>query len=116
MNFVVKVDVCIQRLSANAKDEVRLNRQELLITLPRRRVWLFLKQIRAMGRSYELQMDGPEDVIARGKDRNHLCALYPQLLTLCKRHNFSYQALSLESCITLLEPRTFYPGTLTWAW
>ncbi|MCJ1395577.1 hypothetical protein MMC18_008463 [Xylographa bjoerkii] len=53
MNFVIKVD-----------DEVRLNRQELLTTLPPRRVWLFLKQIRNLGRSHDPEMDGPEDVIA----------------------------------------------------
>ena len=78
MNLVIKVDVCIQRLSANEKDQVRLNRQELLITLPPRRVWLFLKQIRNMGRSHDPEMDGPEDVIAAGEDRDHLRATCSQ--------------------------------------
>ncbi|MCJ1436100.1 hypothetical protein MMC27_005478 [Xylographa pallens] len=64
VNLVIKVDVCIQRLSTKEKDQVRLNRQELLITLPPRRVWLFLKQIRNMGRSHDPEMDGSEDVIA----------------------------------------------------
>ena len=68
VNLVIKVDVWIKHLSAGAKNEVRLNRQELLITLPARRVWFFLKQIRNISRSNNPQLDGPEDVIAAGID------------------------------------------------
>ncbi|MCJ1246979.1 hypothetical protein MMC30_004190 [Trapelia coarctata] len=63
-NLVTKVDVAIKHLPQATKSEIQLHRQELLLTLPTRRVWLLLKAMRNIMRPDKAQGDGAEDVIA----------------------------------------------------
>lgn len=70
-NLVTKVEVAIKHLPQTTKSEIRLHRQELLLTLPARRVWLLLKTMRNMKRPGNPQADGAEDVIANGALRNN---------------------------------------------
>lgn len=70
-NLVTKVDVAIKHLPQTTKSEIRLHRQELLLTLPARRVWLLLKTMRNIERPGNPQADGAEDKIANGVLRNN---------------------------------------------
>jgi len=70
-NLVTKVDVAIKHLSQTTKSEIRLHRQELLLTLPARRVWLLLKTMRNIRQPDNPKADGAEDVIANGTLRKN---------------------------------------------
>ena len=76
LNLVIKVDVAIKHLSPKAKAEVRYNRQELLISLPVQRVWLFLKNIRNIRRLSHPEVEGIEDVVARSKYKATLVSCF----------------------------------------
>jgi hypothetical protein len=69
----IKVDVCTQRLDETIRQDVRDKLRDLYSQFEPRRVWLYLKEYRAMslgtpGSLAELEVDdGPEDVIVKGR-------------------------------------------------
>ena len=76
--MAVKVDVILSRsrLSPNAKIDVKLKRQDIFASLPRQRVWLYLKIMRNL-KNFDpadfkkqvrpLELKGPEDLIATSR-------------------------------------------------
>ena len=69
-DLVTKVDVAIKYLPETTKSEIRLQRQELLLTLPARRVWMLLKTMRNIRQPDKPQAEGAEDIVANGTFRN----------------------------------------------
>lgn len=78
-NLRIKIDVWSAGIDESIRERNRLLLIEMYLQLPRRRVWLYLKQWRSgvlevSGGSRiptmeppELDFGGPEDVIAKGK-------------------------------------------------
>lgn len=75
VRLITKVDSLIQRSSDDIKHVVRRNREDLIATLPPRRVWLSIKHLRriveqdhtnSQTMSFE-NVEGKEDVIVDGK-------------------------------------------------
>ena len=75
--MAVKIDVALSQstLSQNAKIDVKLVRQDFFASLPRQRVWLYLKIMRNLAcfdladfkkQVQPLDLEGPEDMIAVG--------------------------------------------------
>ena len=78
MRFLrIKVDVCTKGFREATREKVRENLRDLFCQLPARRLWIYLKSLRVMSLSspetFEEKlasaefMDGPEDVIVKGK-------------------------------------------------
>jgi hypothetical protein len=80
LNMSIKVDVWSKGLEESFRESIRENVRDLFCQLPVRRVWYYLKRIRHMilrgPRVDELEivgfedgksLDGPEDIIAKGK-------------------------------------------------
>ena len=78
MRFLrIKIDVCTQGFHEAIREKVRENLRDLFCQLPTRRLWMYLKSLRAMklGPPETLEerlasdelMDGPEDVIVKGE-------------------------------------------------
>jgi hypothetical protein len=78
MRFLrIKIDVATQGFREATREKVRENLRDIFCQLPARRLWLYLKQLRIMslGSPETLSemltsgdlMDGPEDVIVKGK-------------------------------------------------
>jgi len=76
----IKIDVWTQGLDESFREKVRENLQDLFWQFPARRVWYYLKQIKVrllngnwldgtVGSRLALDhlMEGPEDVIVKGK-------------------------------------------------
>jgi hypothetical protein len=85
LNMRIKVDVWSKGLDESFREGIRENVCDLFCQLPVRRVWFYLKLVRQMrlnnGRvdglensesSGGISLDGPEDVIAKGKILHHL--------------------------------------------
>jgi hypothetical protein len=85
LNMRIKVDVWSQGLDEIFRNDIRENVRDLFCQLPVRRVWFYLKLVQQMnlnnGRVGVLEnsgldggksLDGPEDVIAKGKILYHL--------------------------------------------
>jgi hypothetical protein len=78
MRFLrIKIDVATQGFREATREKVRENLRDLFCQLPARRLWMYLKQLRIMSlgspetlsemlTSNDL-MDGPEDVVVKGK-------------------------------------------------
>lgn len=73
--MAVKIDVILSRsrLSPDAKIDIKLKRQDVFASLPRQRVWLYLKIMRNL-QNFDpadfkkqirpLELKGPEDFVA----------------------------------------------------
>lgn len=79
VRLITKVDFSIRENSAEVKDVVLRNREDLIATLPSTRVWLAIKHLRHLVEedinsptlSFEIT-GGKEDAIAGGKPRVYL--------------------------------------------
>ena len=77
MRFLrIKIDVATKGFHEATREKVRDNLRNLFCQLPARRLWMYLKSLREMSlgspekqdeRSAAETMDGPEDVIVKGK-------------------------------------------------
>ena len=78
MRFLrIKIDVCTKGFREATREKVRNNLRDLFCQLPARRLWMYLKTLRLMSLNPEKtpeeqfasdeSMDGPEDVIVKGK-------------------------------------------------
>ena len=74
VQFITKVDTMLRRYSPEIKHVVRQHRDDLIFTLPPRRVWLSVKQLRSFEHEYTHEKKSgfqerkdKEDIIVDGK-------------------------------------------------
>jgi hypothetical protein len=78
MRFLrIKIDVCTKGFREATREKVRENLRDLFCQLPTRRFWIYLKSLRLMSLgspetfqeriTSDKSLDGPEDVIVKGK-------------------------------------------------
>lgn len=79
----VKLDVFMNGLNREKKSDIRRKLADFFMTLPLRRIYFYLKEIRNLSRTdpnkpstmnpahiEDIDLDGPEDIIGQGETHN----------------------------------------------